>query len=260
MRYAEFDYIEIGAINDKTIMARVWDNHWRGRKELKRDLSDEPLWPTIAEELKKPGIVLEAGCGTGQWVQFLGSLEYTVIGLDYAYSGLAVGRSCNPELTLVQGDFKKMPFKPESFDYIVSFGAIEHDIDGPEEALKEFRRVLKGDGCLMCSVPCLNFYRTISLPLLVLKRWLKCRKTLRYLWGKKAPFVFYEYMWSPGEYKSILENCGFRVLDIKGYGSSLKSRIGKSFDLVYGKINRLSSCHMMMAICQKTKKDNSIDK
>lgn len=251
MRFAEYDYREHSPDSGAMGMDHAWDAHWSGRKGLKADLTDQPLWPTIRDELKRPGRILEAGCGTGQWVQFLETLGHEVVGIDYAASGLEVGRAHNPNLNLVQADFRHLPFEDESFDYVVSFGAVEHDIEGPQDALREFHRVLKPDGKLMCSVPCLNLYRTIGYPLLAIRKWLKRRKSLRRLWGKTAPFVFYEYIWSPGEYRRILSRCGFEVCDLRPYGTILKSAIMRSCDRKVSRIYPLSSAHMMMAICEK---------
>ena len=251
MRFAEYDYQEEGRDDVALGMDHAWDAHWSGRKGLKADLTDEPLWLTIRDELKRLGRILEAGCGTGQWVQFLGTLGHAVVGVDYAASGLAVGRAHNPNLNLIQADFRHLPFEDESFDYVVSFGAVEHDVQGPEDALREFHRVLKPDGKLMCSVPCLNLYRTLGYPWLATRKWLKRRKSLRRLWGKTAPFVFYEYIWSPGEYQRILSRCGFKVLTMCGYGDVLKSGPMRLFDAVPGRVSSLSSAHMMMAICRR---------
>ena len=251
MRYAEYDYQMTSGSGENATIQETWDSHWRGQKGLKEDLSDEPLWQTIRDHLGIPGRLLEAGCGTGRWVQFLGKLGHEAIGVDYAPSGLEVGRAYNPNLNLIQANCKNLPFNDESFDYIVSLGTIEHDVNGPEESLREFHRVLKPDGKLMCSVPCLNLYRTVGYPWLVVRKWLKCRKTLRFLWGKKVPFVFYEYVWSPGEYKAILERCGFKLLEMRGYGITLSSRYARFCDFVIKRIIPLSSCHMMMAICRK---------
>ena len=181
MCFSEYDYLEQGQAHKHPGMDNVWNTHWQGRRGLKEDLSDEPLWPTIRDHLNVSGRLLEAGCGTGQWVQFLSKLGHGVVGVDYAFSGLEVGRTHNPNLNLMQADFRKLPFDDESFDYIVSFGAVEHDINGPEDALREFRRILKPNGKLMCSVPCLNFYRTLGYPWLLVRKWLKCRKILRRL-------------------------------------------------------------------------------
>ena len=62
MRYAEYDYAEQEASGKDLGMDQVWNAHWSGRKGLKEDLSDEPVWPTIRDALKLPGRLLEAGC------------------------------------------------------------------------------------------------------------------------------------------------------------------------------------------------------
>jgi len=227
------------------------DSHWKGREGLKVDMTDEALWPTISDIVEQPGRLLEAGCGTGQWVQFFVRQGHDAVGIDYAESGLNVGRKYNSSLELIQADFRKLPFADESFDYITSFGAVEHDVDGPEDALKEFYRVLKPTGQLMCSVPCLNACRTITLPWLMIKRWLKCRKMLRKICGKTLPYEFYEYMWSPREYARILRRCGFQLRDMRGYGTSGASQLSRLFRHVFGRKCRFYSDHMMMAVCRK---------
>jgi len=251
MRFTEYDYQEQTQGGVSPGLGGAWDTHWSGRLGLKEDLAGEPLWPTISDGLCQPGRVLEAGCGTGQWVQFLGRLGHDAVGVDYAASGLEVGRAYNPNLHLMQADFRNLPFEDGSFDYVVSFGAVEHDVKGPEAALREFWRVLKPTGKLMCSVPCLNLYRTIGYPWLATRQWLKCRKTLRRLWGKTDPFVFYQYLWSPGEYRAILDRCGFSVLALRGYGTVLASSPARLCDAVLRRAFPLSSAHMMMAVCRK---------
>ncbi len=251
MRYAEYDYHELHNAGKCVKMDRYWDAHWHGRRGLKEDLSEEPLWSTIQDHVGTPGRLLEAGCGTGQWVQYLGQLGHDAVGVDYALSGLAVGRKHNRNLNLMQADFRNLPFDDSTFDYIVSLGAIEHDINGPEAALGEFRRILKPSGKLLCSVPCMNIYRILGLPWMLLRRSLKCREPLRRLWGKTLPFAFYEYLWSPGHYRKILGQAGFQVLDMRGYGTVIKSRITKLCDMVISRYHPLSSAHMMMAICRK---------
>jgi len=251
VRFVQYDYAETTEASSPSEMDERWDAHWHGREGLKEDLSAEPAWPTIRDALTVRGRLLEAGCGTGQWVQFLRRSGHDAVGVDYARAGLEVGRAHDPTLNLVQADFRALPFDSESFDYIVSFGAIEHDVTGPEAALREFWRVLKPHGKLMCSVPCLNVYRALGYPWLVLGRWLKCREVLRRLWGKKIPFVFYQYVWSPREYKAILGRCGFQVVDLRGYGTVLKSGLTQAPDAVIRRFNPLSSAHMMMATCIK---------
>lgn len=252
MRYAAYDYTPV-ANNGGGAMPDWWDGHWKGRGGLRSDeaMREQPLWPTICDRLIRPGRLLEAGCGTGQWVRFFRSLGHDAVGVDFATSGLNVGRAFDATLDLRQADFRALPFAEGSFDYVTSFGAVEHDPDGPEPALREFRRVLKPHGWLMCSVPCLNAWRLLGLPWMALRDWLKRQAVLRRIWGKTQPFVFHQYMWTPQAYRGILRRCGFKVVAMRGYGRVGRSRLFNAFDRVMALVSRLSSAHMMMAICRK---------
>lgn len=250
MRYAAFDY-HPAADGGSDAMVAWWGTHWEGRRGLPYDLRHEPLWPTIEDVLARPGRVLEAGCGSGQWVQFLDALGHRTVGLDYAVSGLRVGKEANARLRLLRGDFRGLPFTGGAFDYIVSFGAVEHDIGGPEAALRDFHRVLAPGGRLMCSVPCLNIERRLLLPWTMVRDWLKRRPLLRRIAGKTEPFEFYQYMFTPGEYRRVLERCGFTVDEIRTYAISTQGTAGKAVAAVLGRASRFYNPHMMMAICRR---------
>jgi SAM-dependent methyltransferase len=256
MKYTQYDYHAAGA--DAEGMAAWWADHWEGRSGVRADLTDQPLWPTIEDIVgRRPGRLLEAGCGVPQWVQFFDQTGHCSIGLDYADSGLIVGRKANPDLRLLRGDFRSLPFADDSFDYIVSFGAVEHDRQGPEPALREFLRVLKPGGVLMCSVPCLNAMRCVGLPWLVLRDWLKRRKWLRRLAGKTAPFEFYQYVWSPASYRRILRSCGFSEADLRPYGKHHLRSVMRAMDKLIEPRFRFFATHMMMAVCHKPDAERS---
>jgi SAM-dependent methyltransferase len=255
MRYASFDYHPAVASVPGDQMQAWWGSHWTGQERLDRDLTKEPLWPTIADILAEPGLVLEAGCGYGQWVYFLEKRGHTVVGLDYAGSGLAGARRHNPALRLMQADFRRLPFPSNTFDYVVSLGAIEHDGGGPEAALREFHRALKPSGRLMCSVPCLNVERVMQLPWFVVRDWLKRRPLLRRLKGKRDPFEFYEFLFTPATYRRILEDAGFVVEAMRTYGVSTRTRALRGVAGGMNKIVPFYNPHMMMAICRKGETD-----
>jgi SAM-dependent methyltransferase len=250
MRYAVFDYYPAPDPEVADTMAGWWCSHWRGRVGLKEDMTDEPLWQTIKDLLTRPGRLLEAGCGTGQWVRFFGKMGCDAVGVDFAPSGLKVGLAANPGLRLIQADFRSLPFDEATFDFVVSFGAVEHDIGGPEQALHEFRRVLKPSGLLMCSVPCLNIQRALALPWTAVRDWLKKREWLRRLAGKTAPFEFYEYMWTPRHYETMLERCGFIVTRLRGYGVAPAPALLRPLGGFLARTSRLHDAHMMIAICR----------
>ena len=251
MKYKQYDYLtyEKPAIDGE--MASWWSNHWGNRVELKTNLRDEPLWATIEDIVQIPGFLLEAGCGPGQWVQFFNSLGHTTIGLDYAEKTLITSKSVNPTLRLLAGDLRYLPFPDNCFDYIYCNGAIEHDEKGPETSLKEFHRVLKPSGWLMCSVPCLNVERTLAIGLMMARDWLKRQEFIRRIAGKKIPFVFYQYVFSQALYKLHLTRAGFNVLFLRPYGHRKNSWIRKTLFMISKDISDFYCPHMMMAICRK---------
>lgn len=253
MKYTQFDYHPTppNGLDGRQQMAAWWSSHWDGRVDMTRDLHYEPLWPTIEDVVGPPGRLLEAGCGPGQWVQFFDKLGHTTIGVDYASTALLAGKHTNTALRLLVADLRRLPFGNESFDYIYSNGAVEHDIAGPEAALREFHRLLSPSGWLMCSVPCLNIERRLLLGWLVARNWLKRRPWLRRLARKTEPFEFYQYVYSPGTYLSILQRCGFEVQALRPYGFPIGSSMRSALARIVGVFSDFYNPHMMMAICRK---------
>lgn len=88
--------------------------------------------------------VLEVGCGTGNFLRhFLGKAE-PCIGLDITAGMLEVAHRDHPELSLVRGDARRLPFGPGSVDLVATAQALHHIWD-PVPVLMEMRRVA-GEG------------------------------------------------------------------------------------------------------------------
>jgi SAM-dependent methyltransferase len=251
MRYAQFDYHPVERLEQAGPMAAWWSSHWDGRRELKDDLEKEALWPVIEDILRAPGLVLEAGCGPGQWVQFLERRGHRVVGIDYALNALRIGNLANPDLRLLAADFLTLPFADQSFDYILSLGAVEHDVRGPEAALRELHRVLKPSGHLMCSVPCLNVERTVMLGWFAVRDWLKGCEILRRIAGKREPFSFYQYLFSPAEFRATLIKCGFDPLPLRKYGATAAGPTRRYLARLLAGTFGFYNPHMIMAVCGK---------
>jgi SAM-dependent methyltransferase len=238
-------------IND---MTAIWDQEWNA-SAAKPITQDHKAWLQMRDYLPKTGRILEAGCGVATWVKFLKDRGYEAHGIDF--SPVAIQKSLDmwPELKLVWGDLREMPYDTGYFQAIVSFGAIEHDPSGPTEALREMLRVLEPGGIMYCSVPCMNTLRRCGT--LALKDWFVRNKTIRRLFGRKPEVSFYEFVYSPEEYRRVLTEVGFEILLLLPHSLRLDF-----FDPPPGSFRRkiLSrvcaafpwlAAHMVVAICRK---------
>ncbi len=109
----------------------------------------------FASNLAKNKVVLDIACGTGYGSYYLiknGAKK--VVGLDISEEAINYAKNNykNLNLTFITGDSKKLPFKNEHFDIIVSFETIEH-VNEYKKFLNECKRVLNEEGVFVCSTP-----------------------------------------------------------------------------------------------------------
>jgi ubiquinone/menaquinone biosynthesis C-methylase UbiE len=100
--------------------------------------------------------VLDVACGTGYGVEyFINTGARTATGVDLSFEAVKYaadwfGKSSAANFLCADG--VKLPFTDNSFDAVVSFETLEH-IRAYSRFLAECKRVLKGDGILICSTP-----------------------------------------------------------------------------------------------------------
>ncbi|MDO8655697.1 MAG: class I SAM-dependent methyltransferase [Nanoarchaeota archaeon] len=106
--------------------------------------------PILRELKNKKGIsVLDISCGTGQLLHSLhqqsdGNIH--LIGVDISKDMLRAARTKLPRsVTLYHADVHHLPFKDNTFDYVLSTEAFHHYYD-QEKALQEMKRVAKKNG------------------------------------------------------------------------------------------------------------------
>lgn len=93
------------------------------------------------------GECLEVGCGTGRWFPELQVNARHVYGLDFSLGMLQQARARDERFQLTCGDANDLPFRPATFNCIVSVNALQHFAD-PRAFIVEARRVLRPDGAL----------------------------------------------------------------------------------------------------------------
>ena len=185
-----------------------WAEHWGGQstRELLETARHSPLTALISRALPRDGVVLEAGCGLGQYVVLLRERGWRAAGVDWAVDALRTCRQLAP-VPLAAMKLEALAIRDASLSAYVSLGVVEHDEGGPDGILAEAARVLKSGGVAIVSVPYLNGVRTIGRP------WLARRS--RALARRGA--TFYQYAFTRGELVAALARHGFVTLDAHPY-------------------------------------------
>jgi SAM-dependent methyltransferase len=98
----------------------------------------------------RPGMrILDAGCGTGEALQWLLDAvgpTGTVVGVDLAAAHVQAARQCAaPPLQVVQGDILHAPFAPASFDFIWCVNTMNH-LHDPVVGVKRLSLLLRPGG------------------------------------------------------------------------------------------------------------------
>lgn len=76
--------------------------------------------------------VLDAGCGTGRWTYAMASLGARVVAVDVSDAAVEqthrITRGVG-EVDVIQASLFTLPFRPEQFDFVVSWGVLHHTVD-----------------------------------------------------------------------------------------------------------------------------------
>ena len=132
-----------------------WYKEWFGEEYLelysRRDESEAEAHADFVErqlgEGRKPRAVLDLACGAGRHTAVLRRRGYRTLGLDLSMTLLARMRA--RDLPRVAGDMRRLPFQPESFDWVLnfftSFGYFESEREN-FQVLEEIVRILVPEG------------------------------------------------------------------------------------------------------------------
>ena len=172
-----------------------WQNHW-GTQGLDLTLNKAEKGYLGGSTFILPDIslkdnILEAGCGKGQNVVALIARGYKIRGIDFAETIIDEIKRLRPDIDVITGNLKNLPFENKQFTVYLSFGVIEHfnntaDVD---LILNEALRVTSGR--IFISVP----YLSPALKKKYLKGKLKTNIQGNY---------FYQYYFSEDAIKGLL--------------------------------------------------------
>ena len=94
--------------------------------------------------------VLEVGCGAGRFTELMLAAGARVFACDLSSAVEANYANCSgtPSYSVCQADVRRLPAAPQSFDFVVCLGVIQHT-PAPEETIAALVRQLRPGGLLI---------------------------------------------------------------------------------------------------------------
>jgi len=174
----------------------------------------------FSQYLDKDDKILEAGCGLGNQLIFLRRKGYNVVGIDYAPNAIRKVKEFDSSLPAIVGDIHNLPFDNDSFGAYLSFGVLEHFIEGPVPALKEANRILKKGGHVVVSMPGSYFLAKIIIGRIkTIFQVIKNSALVRKIFKKPPPIKpIFALSHSPRQISDFMTKAGFEVVNMKPTG------------------------------------------
>lgn len=108
----------------------------------------------LSEVIKPGGTVLDVGCGNGVISRYLGSKNYTVLGIDIDQKTIDRAQSLNiyANVSFKVKSAEQLIAEALHYDAIICSEVLEH-LDNPSSLLRTLNKSLKEDGILIVTVP-----------------------------------------------------------------------------------------------------------
>lgn len=128
------------------------ENRKNRYEELKKEMTDigDSLWISsgralnLVERYSPGGVVIDIGCGTGNFVNQLITDGFQARGVDFeSYHGNPINVDLN---------FETIPIPDNSVDCVTCFETLEH-LENPFHVVREVHRILKPGGIFIGSIP-----------------------------------------------------------------------------------------------------------
>lgn len=120
------------------------------------NIYNSSLFDKITREISKGTVVLDVACGTGLIAEKMAAKAKNVVAVDLSENMIAQATSKQKALDIENIEYRvedayHLPFGDGIFDMATCINAL-HNMQNPEKALSEIRRVLKPGGKLIVSI------------------------------------------------------------------------------------------------------------
>jgi SAM-dependent methyltransferase len=147
-------------------------------------------------QYKQSGVLLDLGCGSGSFLEFMKSESWKLFGIEMSAEGARAAERRSGAQVFV-GDILDAPFSVESFDVITCFDVLEHLYD-PRRVMSRISEWLKPGGMFYVLVPNIDSA--------------EARVFGSYWHGLELPRHLFHY--SPGSLKLLAESAGLREISL----------------------------------------------
>lgn len=122
-------------------------------KQYFDDQSDFPYLSDFITKLPQNSMVLDVGCGPGNFSSFLLEHNFQVTGIDLSEKMISIAKQKVPGVTFLKQDMRMLKFKDQQFDGILAAYSLIH-IESKDlpKTLQNFYRILKDGGYLQVIV------------------------------------------------------------------------------------------------------------
>jgi ubiquinone/menaquinone biosynthesis C-methylase UbiE len=111
------------------------------------------IW--VYDNVRRGSTVLDLGCGAGV-LALLKRKQVTLVGVDLSRDCAAAAQRNGYDMA-VAADLESLPFKDQTFDYVVSLDVMGHiEFDQKDQVIGEIVRVLKHDGVTLHGIETLD--------------------------------------------------------------------------------------------------------
>jgi SAM-dependent methyltransferase len=151
-------------LNPRPTQAEIGAYYPETYKEYVMEVDDEPnaflRWNRqygmakrcrVVTSQRRPGRLLDVGCGTGHFLAAMRRCGWQVDGEDMTPAAVRIARGRHG-LNIFEGTLEEAAYPDESFDAVTLWNVIEH-VPDPPATIREVARILKPDGLIVMGTP-----------------------------------------------------------------------------------------------------------
>ncbi|RJR26824.1 class I SAM-dependent methyltransferase [candidate division WWE3 bacterium] len=195
-------YAQLSKYPSEEEVEKIYKDNYFEEKRGSDHINDSKMKFEFVEKfIKKDGLLLDFGCGTGNFLKSAKEAGYNVCGFDVSeYAAEYVKTNLNIETK--SGKFNEDVYAQESIDAVTSFDVIEH-LTNFEYMVDCFKTWLKPGGYLFLTTPDIKSWDAVVLK----KNWYGFQKYPEHI-----------NFFTSKSLRILLESQGFKVEKVKVWG------------------------------------------